>query len=504
MKYTSVAEYICHYAETIPDVPAVIAGDVNITYGDLWRLVRGFAYYLRHEAKVKKGDIVLAKVSQTANNMILYFGTLASGCIFAPVESNSSGESFHRIIRELGPKLIVTDPNDDLLEDQTRKIISSRDILAIAGQHADDAEKEKFIFPAKNETALIMFTTGTTGVSKGVEHTQWSMLAPALNMAAAFEMKQGTHFLIPGPMNHAGPLRKSIMTIITGSTIVVLNGMKSMRAVFDAIEKAPGVVGCAFVPSMLRIILKLTGNKLGEYTDKIDFIITDGAVFSETERQNLCKLLPKTRLYTSYGASEFGNATAYDYSRFPGKRNCVGTSLTYSKVFVLDKNKQIMTDSSPENTGLLACIGNVNMKCYWNAPELTATVMFDGMVCSNDEGYIDKDGYVYFLGRQGDVINVGGLKVAPTEVEVTAAEYPSIQDCVCIPVDDEVSGMAAKLCVVCKAGEALDTRKLRSFLMEHLENYKIPKYIVEVDDIPKTYNGKLNRKEAIVAFNTMN
>lgn len=500
MTYASIVEYVSHYAQERPETPAVIVGDRVTTYRELWRLVRGFAYYLQKIVGVRKGDIVLAKASQTTDYMVLYFSSLLSGGIFTPVENTASGEGFDRIVKEFAPKLIAVNPGDMESASPWRdRCISNLDVCRIAEQYAGDAENEPFRFPAGNDPAVVMFTTGTTGVSKGVEHTQWSMLAAAENLAANCEMKQGTCYLIPGPMNHAGPLRKSAMTIVRGGTLVIINGMKNMRAIFEAIEQAPGLVGASFVPAAMRVIFAMTGDKLGEYADKIDFIVTDGAVFSEKEKARLCDLLPKTRLYNNYGASEFGNASAYDFNRYPGKRNCVGKPGPYSKIVVVDENRQVI-DSSPQNVGLLACMGDVNMKGYWNAPELTAQVMHDGMVCSNDVGYIDEDGFVYLLGRQGDVINVGGLKVAPADVEEMALNHPSIEDCVCIPVDDLISGKAAKLCVVLKPGEALDVKGIRSHLMAHLENFKLPKYIVAVDELPKLYNGKLDRKTAIARF----
>lgn len=139
------------------------------------------------------------------------------------------------------------------------------------------------------------------------------------------------------------------------------------------------------------------------------------------------------------------------------------------------------------------------MREYWKAPELTAQVMQGGRIHTNDIGYIDSEGFIYNLGRQGDVINVGGLKVAPTEVEAVALWYDAVADCICVPVDDRISGKAVKLFVVLKPGTVLDGRALRSHLMKHLENYKVPKYIEEIDEVPRTFNGKIDRKRLLTS-----
>lgn len=500
MAFASMVEYICHYAETTPEVPAVIAGDTNMTYRELWRLTRGFACYLKNEAGVQKGDVVLVKASQTAEYAVEYYGTQLAGGIFAPVENTSSGESFDKAVSEFSPRLIAVEPKD--LETDAAwkdKRISNSVVRSIAEQYAEEVEREAFPFPAGEDPAVVMLTTGTTGASKGVIHTQRSMLATVENMMYGTQLKRGTDILTPGPMNHSGPIRKMTMAGVNGSAAILLKGLMNMRALFDALEQAPAPVGCALVSSALSVIFSMTGDKIGEYEDKIDFIISDGEPLREVNRQRLCRLLPHTRLYCNYGSTEAGSVCMYDYNRFPGKKNCIGRAGPNSPMFTVDEDGAPFK-SSPDCPGRLACKGSLVMQGYWNAPELTAEVLRDGMVCTNDIGYIDEEGFIYILGRQGDVINVGGLKVAPTEVEEFVLAYPAVADCVCVPVDDAISGKAVKLCVVLKPGQTLDSRQMRSYLMERLENFKVPKYIVPIDVVPRTYNGKLDRKAAVARF----
>ncbi len=134
------------------------------------------------------------------------------------------------------------------------------------------------------------------------------------------------------------------------------------------------------------------------------------------------------------------------------------------------------------------------MTGYVGDPILTRKVLDGGIVYTNDIGYIDKDGFVYVLGRKGDVINVGGLKVSPEEVESAALGFASIDDCVCVPVDDCITGKALKLLVVVHGGGELDKRALVESLKARLESYKVPHIFAAVDKIERTYNGKVNRR----------
>jgi acyl-CoA synthetase (AMP-forming)/AMP-acid ligase II len=162
----------------------------------------------------------------------------------------------------------------------------------------------------------------------------------------------------------------------------------------------------------------------------------------------------------------------------------------------VDENRNPIK-SSKENQGLIAISGGMVMQGYYNAPELTAEVLKDGVVYTNDIGYIDDEGYVYMLGRRGDVINIGGLKIAPTEVENVVLRYPDIADCACFAKEDRMGGVVPRLNVVMKKGCELDAAKLRAHMAEHLEAFKIPKQIVAVDELPKTSNGKLDRKRLV-------
>ena len=122
----------------------------------------------------------------------------------------------------------------------------------------------------------------------------------------------------------------------------------------------------------------------------------------------------------------------------------------------------------------------------------------------SDLGYIDEDGYLYLVGRRDDVINVGGLKVAPTEVEDIALHHPAIEECVCVPFDQAGYGKSIKMLVKVKKGEAFAPDDIAAFLNERLENYKVPKVFEEVMEIPKTFNGKIDRRKIIRMYSNMN
>ncbi len=484
----SVVKYVSEYAATTPEKVAVIADSQETTYRELFELVRGYCNCLK-KAGVKKGNIVVAKASQKLDFVVLYLAVHLAGGIIAPQERNTPSESILEVVKKLSARVIV----DDLYPSQGADyiVLKRNNIIEAARENLSDCDT--YSFPTENDSADILFTTGTTGQSKGVELSHKALTATAENLIFGCQYQKDTVMIVPGPLNHANAIRKVYTSLVNGSTVYILNGMMNMRNFFTALDYPHGRVACCLPPAAIRTIFQTTQDKIGEYSERIDFIESATAPLPEPDKNKLCSLLPNTRLYNNYGSSEAASVCMYDYNRYRGMAGCVGKAMPNSKIIVVDEEKREI-ESSKDCLGLLACIGDVNMKGYVNDPEDTADVLINGIVYTSDIGYIDKDGFVYVFGRKGDVINVGGLKVAPTEVESAALGYDGIEDCICIGIDDQIAGKALKLLVVLRDGAEFDRKGLRSFLLSRLERYKVPQYYEQVPRIEKTYNGKLNRK----------
>ena len=482
----SVVEYLSEYAEQTPDNVAVVVKGEETTYEQLYTLVRGYCNYLKKNG-VKKGDVVAVITSQSLDYVVLYLAIHLAGGVIAPLERGVPDDSIMGIIERIGVKFLIAKTQiSDVVT-----VLDRKNVIETAKEYFDD--KVIFEFPKEEDSADILFTTGTTGVSKGVEIQHKTLTATAENASFGCEYKKDTVVIVPGPLNHASGLRKIITTIVNGSTIYILNGMTSIKSFFDALDYPKGTISCCLPPAAIRTIFQVTKEKIGEYADVIDFIESAGAPLPEADKDRLCNLLPRTRLYNNYGSSESASVCMYDYNKNRGLQNCIGKCMPNAEVIIVDEDGNEI-QSSKDNMGFIACKGDINMKGYVNDAEATAKVLHNGAVHTNDIGYIDENGHVYIIGRKGDVINVGGLKVAPAEVESAALELDSIEDCICIGVDDAIAGKALKLLVVMNDAAELDKVKIRAFLMTKLESYKVPAQYERVDHIERTYNGKINRK----------
>lgn len=482
----SIVEAVASAAARKPDTVAVIAERQEITYGELWKEIRGFAAYIQ-SLGLEKGARIIVKAKHSIWYVVACFGTHLSGCVFAPVEKTIGVEGLKDIARQLSPAMIISDVNVESGEFIT---VDSSSVRALAAESFK--EGLKFDFPQPEDLCDILFTTGTTGKSKGVMLTHESTVVMADGYRTGNKISEDNVYLIPGPVNHVGGIRRVYVSMLTGTTAVLLDGFVNLKLFFEYIRDYH-VTSIQMPPSAVRLVLLLASEKLAKCAGQIDFIQTGTTVFPKADMERLRELLPSARLYFAYGTSETGTISLLEYSKDNKEMGCVGKPMAHSRVFIVDGDgKEIR--SSRDCPGRIAVSGPYLMSGYYNEPELTKEILTNGVLYTNDLGYFDEDGYLYVLGRRGDVINIGGLKIAPAEVEDTAIRFLGIAECACFAAQDRSGNTVLKLDIVEKPETNIQIMELHKHLRGHLEAFKVPKLIEKVSEIPKTANGKIDRK----------
>ena len=354
MRLSSVEEYLFVHAAETPEKAAVVVGEQETDYRSLYE--KAFRYH-RHLKKsgVSKGDIVVTRAGQDLNYVVTYLAIHMAGGVVASLEKNIPLVGFEKAAGQIGAKFVLL-KEGERLEGPWKNLY-----------YNDAPSNERYPvlplieFPDAEESADILFTTGTTGASKGVELSHKALIAAAENLIYGCGYKSDTFLLVPGPLNHANAIRKLAATIVNGSTVCLLNGMSDMPGFYRALDYPSGIKACCLPPAAIRTIFALTGDKIGAYSDIIDFIESASAPLPEADKARLCRLLPKTRLYNNYGSSEAASVCMYDYSQYPGKNGCVGKEMPNSHVIIVDDDhKEIKSDM--DHRGLIACIGDVNMR----------------------------------------------------------------------------------------------------------------------------------------------
>ena len=396
----------------------------------------------------RSGQIVALRAYPTVAYLVEYFALHKAGCVAAPLERDMPEASFQQIAQWLGAN---TTPE------------GTTDILYTT-------------------TADILYTTGTTGRSKGVIISHRTIIADAENLIDGQGFTHELAFVVNGPLNHIGSLSKIYPIIVLGATLIIVDGLKDMNKFFAAFDYPAEKMATFLVPASIRMLIQFSGEQLARYADKIDFIETGAAAISQADMEALCQLLPKTRLYNTYASTETGIIATYNYNSGKCVAGCLGRTMKHSKLMITED-------------GLIACQGDTLMSGYVGDPERTASILRGDTVYTSDIGMIDEDGLLHLKGREDDVINVGGFKVAPTEVEDAAMSYSKLKDCICIAAEHPITGRALKLLVVMNDGEQLNKRELALHLKERLESYKVPMLYEQVEKVARTFNGKLDRKK---------
>lgn len=433
----TLEDYLRQDAALYPEKVAVICGDEVCTYRQLWDRVKARAEVLHSSLPLIHPFLS----SQSIDFLVEYFAIHLAGAVAVPLE-----------------KMMDIEPR-----------------------------------PIPQGVADILFTTGTTGKSKGVMISHSTILANAENLIDAQGFHHDLTFIICGPLNHIGSLSKVYPVIMVGGTLHILEGMKDMNAFFEAMDVAErGMVATFLVPANIRMLLSFASERLSNYADKIEFIETGAAPISQSDMEKLCELLPKSRLFNTYASTETGIIATYDYNHGECVAGCLGTPMRHSHFFIAHEDGQ--KEPSPHSMGKVACTGKTLMSGYYGDEALTKSVLRDGALYTSDLAEIDAEGRLHLKGRDGDTINVGGYKVNPTEVEDVALALASVKDCVCISVNHRVLGTVLKLLVVLQDGFLLDKRQLALALRERLAAYKVPMQYEQVDSILRTFNGKIDRK----------
>ena len=481
----SIVSAVAKFAQERPERAAVIANDNQITYAELWKEIQGFAKYIKSFG-FPAGSRFIVKSDSDIWFAVSCFAIQLTGNVHVPLEKSIGVKGLEDVASQLGAAMVIS--NTDI--EGSFVSVDSDKVREIGQENYE--EGLSFDFPTKEMTCDILFTTGTTGKSKGVVISHRAVVAVSENVQYGAEIPDDNVYLVPAPINHASAIRKLYVSMLTGTTVVLLDGFKDIRKFYSYIEKYK-VTSILMPPAAVRMLLVLSKKELAKYSGQLHHIHTGSAAFPEADKELLCSLLPETRLYFAYGSSEAGCVSMFDYSQHKGLISCVGKPNKNAHIFIVDDNRQEIKSSST-NQGLIAIKGGMTMTEYFEEPELTKEVLVDGVVYTNDMGYIDENGFVYMLGRRGDVISIGGLKIAPTEVENIVLRFPGIAECACFAVEDRMGGCVPKLNIVEEKGADVDINELKKHMASYLEAFKVPKLVAKVEEIPKTSNGKIDRK----------
>ncbi|MBI1451963.1 AMP-binding protein [Acinetobacter sp. FL51] len=347
-----------------------------------------------------------------------------------------------------------------------------------------------------SDTAVLQYTGGTTGVSKGAELTHRNLVANMLQCDGIFQSKFGQQDGQPDdrifcalPLYHIFAFMVcALYGMYKGQANVLIPNPRDLPAVIKELRKYQPT----FFPAVNTLFNALVNNEEFKQLDhsKMKMAMGGGmAVLPSTAEA--WKKVTGTNIIEGYGLSETSPVATANPPASMEFSGTIGIPLPLTEVAILDDEGN---EVALGEQGEISIRGPQVMKGYWNRPDETAKVMFNGYFRTGDIGVMDPRGYVKIVDRKKDMILVSGFNVYPAEIEEVIAKHPKVLEVAAIGVPDEKSGEVPKLFVV-KKDPSLTTEEILAFAKENLTGYKRPRYVEFMDELPKSNVGKILRKD---------
>jgi len=526
-KDITLQESLTATASRFPSKPALIFFGKRVTFQELNEMASRFASALG-ALGVKPGDRVALLLPNMVETVVGYYGIFWLGAIAVPNNPLYTDRELEHQFNDSGSRLLLCldtlVPRMMELRKRTgiEKIVSChiRDFLPfplkqlfpfvkrdlhlktppgkelyeftdLIANHGPASQSHK---SSQEDTAVLIYTGGTTGLSKGVQLTQRNLTANCQQLRAwtpAFA--DGEESILGAlPLFHCYALQAVMNMGVLHGWCVVLIPKPEIKAILDAVAKykvsfIPGV------PTLFNAMINYP--KIGKYSlASIKGCFSAAAPLPmETIRgfQDLTGIL----ISEAYGLTEAAPATHSIPIGGKVKPGCIGVPLPSTDAKLVDPDDYTQEITAIGEPGELCVKGPQVMKGYINRPDETADVLKDGWLLTGDMATFDEEGYFTIVDRKKDMIITGGFNVYPREVDEVLFAHPKIKEACVIGVPDAHSGERVKAFVVLKDGQAATPEEIIDYCREKLVRYKVPKYVEFVDDLPKSAVGKILRKE---------
>ncbi len=494
--YPTMLHALAHAASEVPDRVALICEDKSITYAQYGRAVAGFARRLRQLSA--PGERVAIIMDNSIETAVAAMGGMAAGAQIALINPGYTDHEMTPLLKDCEPRILLcAKPMFDRALERAGKLgISHVVVLGEGGHKLEDwIDDESLVLeedgmPAPEDLSAMFFTGGTTGLPKGAEHTHAMMSIFCRQITSQWALDFDTERILSvAPMFHIwGHHFVNIMPLYLRATLVIVPVYKP-DIVLEAFERHAITTFAGGPPA---IYYGLLGNPDIDSTDfsSLKYCLSGGAACPENlltswEEKTGCAMLEGCGM--SEGAPISCNPTH-------GQRKFMSIGLvpplTELNIVDLETGTQVL---APGERGELRAKGPQFTQSYRNRAEETAGAVRDGWLYTGDVGYFDEDGFLFLVDRKKELIMVGGFNVYPREIDEVLHSHPAIHEAASVGVPDDFRGEVVKACVALKPGETLNEKELILYCKEKLIDYKVPRSVEFMDELPKTGPGKIDK-----------
>jgi long-chain acyl-CoA synthetase len=473
-------------AEAEPERPALVEGSRRVSYGALWSDVRRFAAALTARGLLR-GDRVAVMLPNCIEAVVACYGTWVAGGVVVPLNAQAR-------THELGPWLSHCDASfvvREVVNPDLDEVLENIDAppLPLVWSHADGPAPPLAHAPApsSDKLALLLYTSGTTGRPKGVMLSHGNLMANvgAIVQYLGLTGADSIVSILPFYYSYGASVLHTHLTV--GARVVIEPKLVFPQTVLETIARER-VTGFSGVPSTFSLLL--TRTKLASYDlSSLRYVTQAGGPMAPALTQRLRSALPDARLFVMYGQTEAtARLTWLPPERLDEKLGSVGIPIHGTRLEIR------RDDGQPADQGEVGEVwahGDHVMIGFLNDPAATRAVIKDGWLKTGDMGRLDRDGFLFLVGRRSDMIKTGAHRVHPKEIEEVIAEIPGVAEVAAVGVHDEILGQVVKAFVV--ADSALSPEDIKAHCRERMATYKVPKQVDLVSSLPKTASGKVQR-----------
>ncbi len=500
---TSIADIVRVHAARRPDAVALVSGDRTLTFAELDARSSQVAQAFR-AAGVGFGDRVAFIEKNGAEFFEVVFGLAKLGAVGVPVNWRLAAPEMLHIIEDAQARAVVIGNEFFSHLEAIEERLTTVDTVVAIGSHGrwpafDDwlaahPAEDTGVTTGFGDVALLMYTSGTTGLPKGVMLTNGNYLRKATGIADEWRFTADSVSLAVMPMFHMAGSGWVFVGLHEGCTTIVLRDVEPI-AILDSVVRHR-ITNMLLVPAVIQMLVAVDGVGNTDFSSIRAIVygaspITDDVLMKGLERFG-CEFIQVYGLTETTGSVTQLDSIDHDPLGRPALLRSCGKPYSWVQLRITDD------DGNAVPTG---AVGEVwtrsaqNMLGYWNNSGATAaTVTADGWLKTGDAGYIDHDGYLYLHDRKKDMIVSGGENVYPIEVENVLMTHPAVDDVAVIGVPDARWGEAVKAVVVAAAGTSPTESELIAYARDRLGGFKLPKSVDFAEVLPRNPSGKLLKR----------
>jgi acyl-CoA synthetase (AMP-forming)/AMP-acid ligase II len=456
----------------------------EISYADLDLTANGVARALTRRG-FERGDRIGLLSANSADYVAAYFGIMRAGLVAVPVNFRFPPKTIDFVLRDADVKLVFCDVE--------RRAHCLPGVSTVCFGDGGVSGFDQFLnfgnfpemIPAANEPAMLLYTSGSTGVPKGVALSHRSHIWVVQTRLAEQGLSR-QRFLIAAPLYHMNALALAKLAIAGYSTIVLLPWFSARRYI-----EAIGRYRCTWltaVPPMIAMMLRETELLAATDLSSVEFVRMGSAPVSQSLMSALKRTLPQATIRNAYGTTEAGPVV---FGAHPDGLAVPEMSVGFPHPKI--QLRLVAGDNRNAEQGVLEVKCPAIMLGYHNRPDVPTPITPDGFYVTGDVFRRDENGFHYFVGRTDDMFNCGGENVYPSDVERMLERHADVSQAAVVPIDDEVKGQKPVAFITLKVGRHPSEDDIKQFALANGPAYQHPRFVWFVDKLPLSSTNKIDR-----------